>query len=52
MSLAHGAEDVPEMIRRIKVMEKLYIADGRHKPDHPLRGTYTGLVSQAPKEAA
>tara|TARA_R100000781_G_scaffold2892_2_gene4381 strand:- start:234 stop:488 length:255 start_codon:yes stop_codon:yes gene_type:complete len=24
-------------------MERLYILDGRHRPDHKLRGLYTGL---------
>lgn len=29
-------------------LEELYAADGRHDPDHPHHGTYTGLVAPAP----
>ena len=52
MTLAHGAEDIPEMIRRVMEMEKLYIADGRDKADHPKHGTFTGLVCKPKAEAA
>jgi len=52
MTLAYGAENVPEMIRRIKLMEKLYVADGRDKREHPLHGTFTGLMSQDLKKTS
>jgi hypothetical protein len=51
MSLAHGAEDTAEMIRRVVEMEKLYIQDGRDKRDHPLHGTFTGLASKDQKSS-
>ena len=44
MSYAHGAQDIPEMIRRVVEIERLYVADGRDKRDHPQHGTFTGLV--------
>ena len=28
-------------------MERLYILDGRHRPDHPQHGIYTGLSEKA-----
>lgn len=51
MSYAHGAEDIAEMIRRVVEMEKLYIDDGRDKREHPLHGTFTGLVYKPEPEA-
>lgn len=40
--------------RRVEHLEKLYRLDGRQHDCHPLRGTYTGLVTKygAMKEAA
>jgi len=29
---------------RVKLLEALYLLDGRNRPDHPHWGTYTGLV--------
>ena len=52
MSLAHGAEDTAEMIRRVVEMEKLYMADGRDKREHPLHGTFTGLIYKPEAETA
>lgn len=52
MTLAHGAENAAEMIRRVKLMEKLYIDDGRDKREHPLHGTFTGLMSQDLKKTS
>jgi hypothetical protein len=40
------------MIRRVKVMEKLYTAAGRHKPEHPQHGTFTGLIYKPEEEKA
>lgn len=43
--MAYGAEDVVECRARIEVLERWYLADGRDRKDHPLRGTYTGLYN-------
>ena len=40
---SHGAQDIQAMTARVKLLNDLYFADGRDNPDHPLRGTYTGL---------
>ena len=29
--------------QRVMRMEALYVLDGRHRPDHPKHGLYTGL---------
>jgi hypothetical protein len=29
---------------RVKLLDALYALDGRGRPDHPLKGTYTGLA--------
>ena len=29
--------------RKARRMERLYAEDGRHDPEHPLTGTFTGL---------
>ena len=29
--------------QRVMRMEELYVLDGRHRPDHPKHGLYTGL---------
>ena len=40
---SHGAEDIKAMTARMNLLNDLYFADGRDNPDHPQRGTYTGL---------
>ena len=32
---------------RVLRMERLYVLDGRHRPDHKLHGLYTGLDAKA-----
>ena len=49
--LAYGAQDIPEMMRRVVEMERLYLADGRDKADHPMHGLFTGLVCPPPAES-
>lgn len=44
-ALAYGAEDIQAMNNRVAALDALYHLDGRHLPGHPLRGTYTGLIS-------
>ena len=41
-----GAQDNEAMNNRVKYMNHLYELDGRGEPDHPLRGTYTGLINK------
>jgi len=41
-----GAEDLPAMAARNWYLEKLYVLDGRNKPDHPQNGLYTGLIAK------
>ena len=33
--------------QRVMNMERWYIMDGRHRPDHPQHGLYTGLAAKA-----
>jgi len=33
--------------QRVLNMERWYILDGRHRPDHPQHGIYTGLSKKA-----
>ena len=33
--------------QRVMNMERWYILDGRHRPDHPQHGIYTGLSEKA-----
>ena len=41
-------EEALEIIKeRVLRMERLYILDGRHRPDHKLHGVYTGLNAKA-----
>ena len=46
MSL-HKTEWVEEDRQRVLNMERWYILDGRHRPDHPQHGIYTGLSAKA-----
>lgn len=39
-----GAQDHEAMNNRIKYLYHLYALDDRDNPDHPLRGTFTGLA--------
>jgi hypothetical protein len=34
------------MNNRVKLLDALYVHDGRDNPDHPFCGTYTGLFMQ------
>ena len=40
-----GAEDLQAMNNRVTALDALYHLDGRHIDGHPLKGTYTGLIS-------
>tara|TARA_R100000152_G_C6728123_1_gene153154 strand:- start:804 stop:980 length:177 start_codon:yes stop_codon:yes gene_type:complete len=42
-----GKEWTEEQNKRMLRMERLYVLDGRHRPDHPLHGFYTGLSAKA-----
>ena len=39
-----GAQDHEAMNNRVKYLYHLYVLDDRDNPDHPLRGTFTGLA--------
>ncbi len=39
-----GAQDQEAMRNRVKYLQHLYVLDDRDNPDHPLRGTFTGLA--------
>lgn len=39
-----GAEDRVAMMNRQIWIEELYFLDGRDKPNHPMRGLFTGLA--------
>lgn len=41
--MSYGAENITEMMERTKLLDELYIRDGRDSPEHPDNGTYTGL---------
>lgn len=38
--------DRPEQHQRALALQALYLLDGRHRPDHPMHGLYTGLHEQ------
>jgi len=44
-ALSYGATDVQAMNHRVAVLDALFHLDGRHLDGHPLKGTYTGLIS-------
>ena len=44
-ALAYGAEDIQAMANRVAALDALYHLDGRHLDGHPLKSTYTGLIS-------
>ena len=33
--------------QRMMDMERLYVLDGRHLPDNPMHGLYTGLAAKS-----
>ena len=39
----YKTEWIEEDRQRVMTMDQLYIEDGRHRPDHPKHGVYTGL---------
>lgn len=41
-----GAEDVKSMASRQAWLNRLYLYDGRNKPEHPMHGVYTGLAQK------
>lgn len=41
-----GAEDTEAMQNRVERLNRLYLEDGRDKPDHEKHGLYTGLSQQ------
>jgi hypothetical protein len=42
----YGAEDFFVMDNRQHILDALYVIDGRHKPNHKMRGLYTGLFTK------
>ena len=47
MKLEMGPEFVKEQRERVQRMQNLYVLDGRHRPEHPYHGLYTGLADKA-----
>ena len=45
MSL-YKTEWLEEDRERVMDMERLYVLDGRHLPDNPMHGLYTGLEAK------
>ena len=43
----YKSEWLEEDRQRVLNMERWYILDGRHRPDHPQHGIYTGLSEKA-----
>ena len=43
MRSMYKTEWVEEDRQRVMRMDQLYVLDGRHRPDHPMHGVYTGL---------
>tara|TARA_R100000152_G_scaffold20709_1_gene15482 strand:- start:14311 stop:14487 length:177 start_codon:yes stop_codon:yes gene_type:complete len=39
----YKTEWLEEDRKRVMRMDQLYIEDGRHRPEHPKHGLYTGL---------
>tara|TARA_Y100000593_G_scaffold14105_1_gene26543 strand:+ start:491 stop:670 length:180 start_codon:yes stop_codon:yes gene_type:complete len=42
-----GKEWAREQHERMLRMDRLYVLDGRHRPDHEFHGVYTGLAAKA-----
>ena len=47
MKLEMGPEFVREQRKRVQRMQNLYVLDGRHRPEHPQHGLFTGLAAKA-----
>ena len=47
MKLEMGPKFVKELRERVQRMQNLYVLDGRHRPEHPYHGLYTGLAAKA-----
>ena len=43
---AYKTEWLEEDKQRVLDMERLYVLDGRHLPDNPMHGLYTGLEAK------
>tara|TARA_R100000234_G_scaffold106311_1_gene76876 strand:- start:677 stop:841 length:165 start_codon:yes stop_codon:yes gene_type:complete len=43
---AYRTEWLKEDKQRVLDMERLYVLDGRHLPDNPMHGLYTGLEAK------
>ena len=43
---AYKTEWLKEDKQRVLDMERLYVLDGRHLPDNPMHGLYTGLEAK------
>ena len=41
-----GAQDTRAMNNRVKLLDALYVHDGRDNPNHPFHATFTGLFMQ------
>tara|TARA_R100000742_G_C4245144_1_gene64177 strand:+ start:40 stop:198 length:159 start_codon:yes stop_codon:yes gene_type:complete len=44
---AYQKEWLEDDRKRVMDMERWYVLDGRHRPDHPQHGIYTGLASKS-----
>ena len=42
----YQSEWLEEDRKRMMDMERWYVLDGRHRPDNPLHGVYTGLAAK------
>ena len=47
MSTVMGPKWVEENRQRVLRMQRLYVLDGRHRPDHKMHSLYTGLAEKA-----
>ena len=47
LMISYKSEWRKEDEERVLRMERLYVLDGRHRPDHKLHGLYTGLNDKA-----
>jgi len=47
MKFEMGPKFVKEQRERVQRMQNLYVLDGRHRPEHPYHGLYTGLADKA-----
>tara|TARA_Y100001963_G_scaffold148259_1_gene225858 strand:- start:495 stop:659 length:165 start_codon:yes stop_codon:yes gene_type:complete len=42
-----GKDFAKEQRERMQRLQNLYVLDGRHRPEHPQHGLYTGLAAKA-----